>query len=68
MKLSSITRHIPNAITCTSLFLGCVAIVAAINFDVQFYGMEGYKWAYVCILLAAVCDFCDGAAARLFHA
>lgn len=68
MKLSSITRHIPNAITCTSLFLGCVAIVAAINFDVQFYDMEGYKWAYVCILLAAVCDFCDGAAARLFHA
>ncbi len=68
MKLSSLTKHIPNAITCTSLFLGCTAVVAAFNFNTQFGALPGYQWAYVLILLAAVCDFADGAAARLLHA
>lgn len=68
MKLSSITKHIPNAITCTSLFLGCMAVVAAFNFSTQFGPMPGYQWAYVLILLAAVCDFADGAAARMLQA
>ena len=64
----SITQHIPNAITCTSLFLGCVAVVAALSFETSTFGIEGYKLAYILIGLAAVCDFCDGAAARMLHA
>lgn len=64
----SITKHIPNAITCTSLFLGCTAVVAALSFDTVTFGIEGYKLAYILIGLAAVCDFCDGAAARMLHA
>ncbi|THG46826.1 CDP-diacylglycerol--serine O-phosphatidyltransferase [Muribaculum caecicola] len=67
MKLS-VTQHIPNAITCTSLFLGCMAIVAALGFDETIFGIEGYKLAYILIAFAAICDFCDGAAARMLHA
>ncbi|MCM1020658.1 MAG: CDP-diacylglycerol--serine O-phosphatidyltransferase [Muribaculum sp.] len=67
MKLPFL-QHIPNAITCTSLFMGCVAIVAALNYNASYCGLEGYQWAYVLILIAAVCDFCDGAVARLLHA
>lgn len=68
MKLSSLTKHIPNAITCTSLFFGCAAVVAAFNYNTMLGSMPGYQWVYVLILLAAVCDFADGAAARMLHA
>jgi CDP-diacylglycerol--serine O-phosphatidyltransferase len=53
-------KHIPNFITLLNLFSGCVAVCFA------FKGQMG--WAFAMILLAAVFDFCDGYAARLFKA
>ena len=55
-----VRRHIPNAITSLNLLCGVVGVVFALSGrpDVAFYLM----------LAAAVCDFCDGFAARLLHA
>jgi len=50
-------KHIPNAITCTHLFSGCMGIVFA------FHGRLDYA-AYA-IFIAAFLDFFDGMAARL---
>ena len=57
---NSITKHIPNTITCCNLFSGCVASVMA-------YEMK-YEWAIVFIVLAAIFDFFDGMFARLLDA
>ena len=56
----SLTRHIPNALTCLNLLSGCVACTMAFR--------HAYDGALVCILIAAVFDFLDGMAARLLHA
>jgi CDP-diacylglycerol---serine O-phosphatidyltransferase len=56
----NIRKHIPNTITCMSLFSGCVAVVLAL------YG--NLWWAAVWIIMAAVFDFMDGFAARLLGA
>ena len=56
----TIRKHIPNSITCMSLISGCVATVMA--FEGNLFG------ALIWIIIAAVFDFCDGAAARLLHA
>lgn len=57
---NSITRHIPNAVTCLNLFSGCVASVMA---------FEGrYELAFLFIVLSAVFDFFDGMLARLLKA
>lgn len=55
-----ITRHIPNFITTLNLFSGSVAVYYAFqgNFEVVFFA----------VLLAALFDFMDGFAARLFKA
>lgn len=58
--MNSITKHIPNAITCLNLLSGCLAAVAALYFRFEIS-------AYL-ILLAAVFDFFDGFAARLLKA
>ena len=52
--------NIPNAITSLNLLCGVVGVVFALSGrpDIAFYLM----------LAAAVCDFCDGFAARLLHA
>lgn len=56
----NITKYIPNTITCLSLFSGCVATV---------FAFEGnLLYAVVWIIIAAVFDFMDGFAARLFNA
>lgn len=55
-----ITKHIPNGITSLNLVSGCVSIVLALNGQPQA--------AALFILLAAVFDFLDGLAARVFHA
>ena len=55
-----IKRHIPNFITCLTLFSGCVAVYLA--FKGNFHG------ALIAILLAAVFDFFGGFAARLLKA
>jgi len=56
----SITKHIPNTITCLNIFSGCIASLLAI---------EGYLFpAALFIILAAVFDFMDGLFARLLGA
>lgn len=64
----SITRHIPNAITCLNLACGVMACLsAAVNLE-PMWGMQGWQWAVAFMGMAAVADFCDGLAARLLHA
>ncbi|MBR5568025.1 MAG: CDP-diacylglycerol--serine O-phosphatidyltransferase [Bacteroidales bacterium] len=55
-----ITRHIPNTITSLNVLCGVLGVIAAFgrNYDIAFYFM----------LAGAVCDFCDGFAARLLKA
>ncbi len=55
----SITRHIPNTITCCNLFSGCIATYYA------FMGNPGL--ALVWIITGAAFDFFDGMSARLLH-
>ena len=55
-----ITRHIPNAITSMNLLSGCFATILALN--------GNFKTAFLCIIAGAVCDFCDGLAARALKA
>ncbi len=55
-----IKRHIPNAITCLNLFSGCMAAIAALEFN--------YVLAAGLVFLAAFFDFCDGLAARQLKA
>ena len=56
---NSITRQIPNSITCCNLIAGCMATGAA------FYG--NYGWAVLLIVIGAVFDFFDGMVARLLR-
>jgi CDP-diacylglycerol--serine O-phosphatidyltransferase len=63
-----IIAQIPNTITCTSLFFGSLAIIASFHFNEILWGLPCYQWAFICIAIAAVCDFCDGASARALHA
>lgn len=63
-----LVRNIPNTITCINLIAGCLAIISAMSPDTCCDGLSGRHWAYICICIAAVADFCDGLAARLLHA
>ena len=56
----SLTKYIPNTITSTSVLCGTVGVVFALQ------GRPDY--GFVLMLIAAVCDFCDGLAARLLNA
>ncbi|MCQ2174584.1 MAG: CDP-alcohol phosphatidyltransferase family protein [Bacteroidales bacterium] len=56
----TLTKHIPNTVTCLNLLCGTVGIVTACS------GM--FRLSFCLMLGAALCDFLDGAAARLFHA
>ncbi|WP_321519960.1 CDP-diacylglycerol--serine O-phosphatidyltransferase [uncultured Bacteroides sp.] len=57
---NSITRHIPNSVTCLNLFSGCIATVMAFESE--------YELAMLFIVLSAVFDFFDGMLARTLHA
>lgn len=57
---NSITRYIPNTVTCLNLFSGCIACLMA--FEAK------YEWALFFILLSGVFDFFDGMLARLLNA
>ena len=55
-----IVKHIPNTITSMNLLLGIMGVICT---------FEGnFKSAFILMLAAAVCDFCDGLAARLLGA
>ena len=67
--MKAIRNNIPNAITSLNLLFGCLAIIAAFNWDEPFRGsFSGYQLAFLLIALAAVADFCDGLVARALHA
>ena len=67
--IKAIRNNIPNAITSMNLLCGCLACIVAFScYDKVYAGLEGYKWAFVLICLAAVADFCDGLVARAIHA
>ena len=55
-----ILKHIPNALTCTSLLFGCYACILALSGD--------YLRAMIVVVIAALFDFLDGFAARLLNA
>lgn len=54
---NSITRHIPNTITCCNLLSGCMAVMAAFHTD----AWRTLLW----VVAGALFDFCDGLSARL---
>ena len=55
-----IVRHIPNTITSLNLLCGVMGII---------FTFEGrFDIAFLLMLAAAVCDFCDGLSARLLNA
>ncbi len=57
---NSITRHIPNTITCCNLLSGCMAVMAAFHAD---------AWnALIWVVAGALFDFCDGLSARALKA
>ena len=56
----NIVKHIPNTITSMNLFLGCMGVICTFNGD--------FKTAFILMLAAAACDFCDGLAARVLGA
>lgn len=55
-----LTKYLPDTITCLNLLSGSVAVIFAFSDD--------FDMALVMIVLAAVFDFLDGLAARVFHA
>ena len=55
-----ITKYLPDTITCLNLLSGSAAVILAFHDD--------FDMALVMIVLAAVFDFLDGLAARVFHA
>lgn len=63
-----IRANIPNAITCLNLLCGAMACIFSFSYNLNIYGIKGYEWVWIFIGVAAVFDFCDGAAARLLHA
>ena len=57
---NSITRHIPNTITCCNLLSGCMAVISAFQAD----AWHTLLW----VVAGALFDFCDGLSARLIKA
>lgn len=57
---NSITKHIPNTITCCNLLSGCMAVMAAFHAD----AWRTLLW----VVAGALFDFCDGLSARLLKA
>ncbi|HBG42222.1 MAG TPA: CDP-diacylglycerol--serine O-phosphatidyltransferase [Porphyromonadaceae bacterium] len=53
-------KHLPNILTLSNLFSGCIATVMAFQGD--------FKAVVIWVIVAAVFDFFDGFAARLLHA
>ncbi len=65
---NKIVKSIPNTITLCNLLSGCVAVYMAFHSSETFGSLTGMQWAWIWIGIAAVFDFCDGAAARLLKA
>jgi len=59
LKILILKKHIPNFITTLNLFSGCIGIIVALKYRIDY--------AAYFIALAAFFDFFDGLAARLLH-
>ena len=56
----SLTKYIPNTITSMNALSGTIGVV---------FALQGHpEYGFICMLAAAVFDFCDGLAARLLGA
>ena len=55
-----ITRHIPNTITSMNLLCGAIGVICAFDGRLDL--------AFIFMLSAALCDFCDGLSARMLNA
>jgi len=66
--MNTITRNIPNSITCINLLAGCMATAVAAKGSATLWGMQAYQWAFIFIAIGAAADFLDGFAARALHA
>ena len=56
----SIVKHIPNTITSMNLLCGVLGVICTFK--------GSYDTAFIWMLAAAACDFCDGLSARLLKA
>lgn len=61
-------KNIPNLITCLNVLCGTLAILCCVAIKGDGGGLDGFRWAWIFIGLAAVADFLDGFMARLLHA
>lgn len=61
-------RFVPNCITTIGLLCGLIAIVFSFECREEIGGFEGYKWVWIFICGAIICDFCDGLCARVLDA
>jgi CDP-diacylglycerol--serine O-phosphatidyltransferase len=59
VKLKTLKKHIPNFITTLNLFSGCIGIIMALQYRIDY--------AAYFIAIAALFDFFDGMVARLLH-
>lgn len=63
-----IKNNIPNAITCLNLVCGVLACAMMTDWDNVSFGLKGYHYIYLLIVLAALFDFMDGLVARALNA
>lgn len=63
----NIRSNIPNGITCLNVLCGTLSIIASGHSGLQLWGLYGWQWAALLIVMAAVADFFDGFAARYLH-
>ncbi|WP_333625281.1 CDP-diacylglycerol--serine O-phosphatidyltransferase [Sphingobacterium siyangense] len=52
-------KHIPNLLTCLNLFSGCIAVLMALQGNIQV--------VTICVFASGIFDFFDGMVARLLH-
>jgi len=52
-------KHIPNLLTCLNLFSGCIAVLMALQGNLQA--------VTICVFASGIFDFFDGMVARLLH-
>ena len=62
-----IKNYIPNSITCLNVLFGTLSILCASVHNATMWGLEGWQWCMLFIVLAAAADFFDGFAARMLH-
>lgn len=66
--LKAITNNIPNFLTLMNLLSGTVAIIFSFQAFDATWRLPGWQWAVLCIGIAALFDFFDGAVARMLNA